>query len=800
MSLFERVVRRLCRTSLSRPWLLLGACAALCVPAASEARRIRLDTDLKRLLPEDSLAVRRSHGLESVVGGDGGYFSVLFEGPDHPVLVRALDAAAARISAVPAVGSVETRNAVEFIRRYKYLLVSSDRLREVQERIDRLEREVNPFVESLEDEEEAPADRKGRDEDLEREVKRYLDLPELYQSEDGRIVGMLVRPRLGITSLGATRDLCARIEGIAAEVGRRHGVWAGVSGSLRNKVDIYTQIREDLNRSGTISTAGILLTLVLAFRGPRVLPVVLLPLLVGLLWSYGLVPTMVGDLNTITSFLLMVLFGMGVEFSIHLVKRFQHELRERPLEDALFETFRSTGRSILTSGFATTLGMAVLMFSAFRGFSEFGIISATSILAIFLSMFVVLPPALVLGTRSGLVRPRLLDEKGPALLPPRWVTAAVVLAVLAGGAAAGSRLSFDYDFANLQAEVPAAALVKEKHRAVFSGVSAPAAVYAARDLPALDAALDRLRRAKAAEGADPVMGTILSVRDVVPEAGELTVRRELLADIQDRLRAPWTGRVKDQTQQRWIRDIREFVPPEEPPALAGLPDTLRRRLATRDDSGGWIVSVDTAAGRSKDGRVAMTFTRRLYDLVMPEGVDGPTGDKPVLAEILWIVTSEGPWLVGLTFAGIVALVFFDRRSAPETAWVVMPLAAGLLLTLGGMVALGWKLNFFNIVVLPNLIGNAVDNGVHYFRRWIETGLDTRGVQRELAGALSASAGTTVMGYLGMAFAHHAGLRSIGLLAVLGLGCCWFTGVVLMPGTLDWLAARRRHRVPAAAAV
>ena len=50
---------------------------------------------------------------------------------------------------------------------------------------------------------------------------------------------------------------------------------------------------------------------------------------------------------------------------------------------------------------------------------------------------------------------------------------------------------------------------------------------------------------------------------------------------------------------------------------------------------------------------------------------------------------------------------------------------------------------------------------------------------------------TIMGYAGMAFAHHPGLRSIGNLAVLGLTCTWITALVLLPGLLSWREAIRR---------
>jgi predicted RND superfamily exporter protein len=51
--------------------------------------------------------------------------------------------------------------------------------------------------------------------------------------------------------------------------------------------------------------------------------------------------------------------------------------------------------------------------------------------------------------------------------------------------------------------------------------------------------------------------------------------------------------------------------------------------------------------------------------------------------------------------------------------------------------------------------------------------------------------TTVVGFGAMLFAHHQGLRSIALTAVLGVVCCWATVVVLMAGVLRLRERRRR---------
>jgi hypothetical protein len=408
-------------------------------------------------------------------------------------------------------------------------------------------------------------------------------------------------------------------------------------------------------------------------------------------------------------------------------------------------------------------------------------------------MFLVLPAAMVLGRRLGMLRgqPPLVGRWG--LVPSGWPTAVLAAMVLAAVVLARSRLEFDYDFSSLKAEVRTAGEVRLRHAQVYQGFSAPGAIYVVRDLETLDKAVKVLERARDARGESPIVSKISSVRNFVPEASEMIQRRGLLADIQDRLQGRWIRRVKDEQRKRWIEDIRDFSQPSTSPTLEDLPPEMRQSLIARDGSGALLLAVDTP-GRSKDGRTSMAFAAELYGLKMPEGVRGPTGERLVLAEILWLVTNEGPWLVGLTFLGICVLVLLDRRgSLAETFWILLPLASGVILTLGAMPVLGWKLNFFNMVVLPSLIGMSVDSGVHYYRRWQELGHDTEAAQQELLEPLTGSALTTVMGYAGMVFANHQGLRSIGNLAMLGLTCCWVTSVVLMPGILRLRERRLRRK-------
>ena len=89
-TIFYRELRAVCRFSYRHAYVLVLLALALSVPAFFEARNLTLDTDLTRLLPRNSEAVRWSERLESAVG-DGGYFSVIVEGGSADARRAAVD-------------------------------------------------------------------------------------------------------------------------------------------------------------------------------------------------------------------------------------------------------------------------------------------------------------------------------------------------------------------------------------------------------------------------------------------------------------------------------------------------------------------------------------------------------------------------------------------------------------------------------------------------------------------------------------------------------------------------------------
>lgn len=162
--------------------------------------------------------------------------------------------------------------------------------------------------------------------------------------------------------------------------------------------------------------------------------------------------------------------------------------------------------------------------------------------------------------------------------------------------------------------------------------------------------------------------------------------------------------------------------------------------------------------------------------------------------MLKLMIRDSRWAIGITLLVVFLIVFIDFRSIRNGMLVMLPLICGAIWMCGSMFLSGMKLNFYNMVALPTIIGMGIDNGVHLFHRYQEEGADSIPViLRNTGGAMLVSMMTTMIGFFGLITARHPGLNSIGKLAVIGLLTCFVAAVVVLPAVLEILDRLKRNR-------
>ena len=200
----------------------------------------------------------------------------------------------------------------------------------------------------------------------------------------------------------------------------------------------------------------------------------------------------------------------------------------------------------------------------------------------------------------------------------------------------------------------------------------------------------------------------------------------------------------------------------------------------------------------RDGRQAIEFADDTHLITTESGKRFYSSSSSIIfADMLKLMIRDSRWAIGITLLVVFLIVFIDFRSIRNGLLVMLPLICGAIWMCGSMFLTGMKLNFYNMVALPTIIGMGIDNGVHLFHRYQEEGADSMPViLRNTGGAMLVSMMTTMIGFFGLITARHPGLNSIGKLAVIGLLTCFVAAVVVLPAVLEILDRLKRNR-PAA---
>ena len=664
-----------------------------------------------------------------------------------------------------------------------------------------------------------------------RERFKAYDIPEYYTADEGRILVLKARPRFNTTEVRPTRELLAetRAEVERLRPSRYHpkmevrleGHYADMSGQVNT-------LKDDVLSTTAICLAILMSVVVLYFRRLRPLILVFVPLLTSVFWSLGLAELRYGSLNLISAFIFVILLGLGIDFGIHMVARYREELATgRPWRAAVERTATTTGVSVFTGATTTAVVFLMLSLARFKGFSQFGMVAGVGVVFSLLGVFLILP-ALIAVIEPRLpwrVRPR-TQGAGPAWLGvarPGFVWALALTILVTGAAFAGysavnlDSLSFELDFSKLgnkkrrdpnredrQADFrDAVGRVTTGAPAIVMGARPEDAEQLYRDLAGISE-LPRDEQARIARAFEPaqlpdehtralaerfglarvnIMGRFLSkafsLYTFLPPDQE--AKLPILKDIRRRLeakRALFEGEERQELDEFLAHVAREAL------TLERLPEWIRAQFRELDGTEGGFVILWTR--KSKDSYPnARDLKTAFFDLEQPDGRTTPTAANYfVMVDVIDYVAGDAPVVFSLAFVAIVLLVGLQLRRVLAVALVLLPLLMALLWTCGFLYASDTKLNFYNMVLLPLLIGMGVDAGVHIYGRYREEGPGSLGaVVKDTGGAVFVAALTTAIGFGGVYGSDHIGLGSMGTLAIVGIALTMTSAVLALPALL-----------------
>ncbi len=755
--------------------------------AAKLAENIK--TDFADLLSDEYVSVRELNRIKSRIGGIGPLM-VVITSDDLDAAVSFMLVLADSLEHSPLISSVSRLDSKkDLLDKNQLLYMDLGDLREINRRLDEhieLQKlKQSPLFFAFDDEEE--------------QVLDFSDIEAKYQ-QDGAVVAeqyrqyVITREGNGVIlrlyPAGLTTDVAfsqalidhldQTIAAIAPE--RFHpSIECVYKGSFHNSANQFTIIVQDLKSTALYSTVGVLLLITLFFRQVIGSLFITLPLLMSLTWTFGVTYLAIGSLNMITVGLFAILFGLGIDFGIHIFARYR-EARRRgmDIEQALTVTVRHTGKALTTTAFTTSVAFYSLLLTDFKGFSEFGFIVGTGILFSLVAMVAICPAFIVLAERLRLVIPirkrSVLWRTGRYPMP--WATLLIGAMVTGYSLYHLGDLEFEYDFSKLKPAPPPNMNKGSLPQSLKEGRS-PAIVLT----ESYDEAMEVVRtveRIKAARGDSSTVLSVKSVYSALPQAQD--AKLALIADIRDLLDRE--EGLFSESERAKLDSLRPYLDVEKL-TLYDLPADLTNEFKDKEGNILNFVAIN-AAVELKDGKDAIRFAEEISHIETPTGKTYIASSSHIIvAEMLKVMLEDSSLAVILTLAVVAVMLLIDLRSFVDTLLVLTPLLNALVWVVGSMYAFDIKLNLYNMVAFPTIIGMGVDNSVHIFHRYQEVGRGSlRLVLRTTGVALLATSLTTMVGFSGLVPAIHPALTSIGVLSLVGLGFCFITSVTLLPALLQ----------------
>jgi predicted RND superfamily exporter protein len=605
---------------------------------------------------------------------------------------------------------------------------------------------------------------------------RGLDEQGYFVSNDGERLLVVAFPEFSGDEVADYEPTVARMRELAA-AHEHDGISIILTGLPFLVVDEQAALASGMTRASLATGLGILFVLMLAFRSFKRSVIALLPILVGTVVSLGALYLLFDTLDPITSSFAAILMGLGIDFSVHIMARYDEDLRlGRTRREALFSSLSKAGPGVVTGALTTALAFLTISTTEFTSYGRMGVITAIGLMVGVVTTLLLLPvvmgrgdldvhvdPPKPIGGMGALAK---LARSSPLLI----LIGAVALALL-GVAFTPSFNPRFLEFLPRSMESTQGLTKLEKDGALtpwFAWVTADdleqargqaetlrsmdsvARVDSPTDmLPKLDAErLAKLQRDFAGIERDPdwaklaarepdpaaLAKQVLAVIDALDElsfaaeqagrdTASITATKQAFSDLRKRLET--TPAISAEATLDSIENqMASLLGPAWTTARAvsarghwltsDLPDMFELRFVARDGSDRVALYVYPAGDITSGADHNAPARRFAEDL---ESVDPDAAGQGIsLHHHNDMILGGFKRAAMFSLCLVIALLLLDFANIRKALLALFPVLVGMGWTVGLMALVGLRLNVATIVVMPLILGIGVDAGIHMIHR------------------------------------------------------------------------------------
>lgn len=561
------------------------------------------------------------------------------------------------------------------------------------------------------------------------------------------------------------------------------GITAGITGgAFVQDVEGDRRAMSNLFSSAGATLVAVILFIIFIFRRLMLPLLMLYPLLLGVVLTTAFATIAYGELNMFSIGFAALLFGLGIDFSVHILSRFLEERAlGKELVPALMTAYKKTGSGIFIGAVTTAIAFFSFMLARFKAFSQIGGLSGVGILLMcFVMLF--LAPALIAVFHRNAMKPvrnrswHWLSFVGQSAIRFRVVLTVLLIACGLLLLPAVLRTSLVRDTSQIYP--------KDLNSLQWLKVVEKEFQYNPNTLIFRITGEEQLRSAVTTLTARDDVQKVSSILEWMPR--DEMYKRTILKQMRDLLvrfspDTPFSG-----TMAALLINALDIAPF----TLSDMPQDLQAMHVGSDGS----FQVEVVPKHN--------IWEPVHFLTLQSAISNianttPVGMPAMMFEISALIEKDIP-IICLVCLGIslVLLLFMFKRVSIAIITMV-PLVLTLYFTPGLMQLLNIPLNLFSILAFPLIIGIGIDGSIHLAHRIMEQPDAIPIAVMHSGKAIITTTITTVLGFGSLILIQHPGMQSLGAATSMGLLTCLFFTLVWIPLLLSFIPNKIKHDQKAA---
>ncbi len=589
------------------------------------------------------------------------------------------------------------------------------------------------------------------------------------------------------------------LNNLMGKLSKKYNVQYGFTGSYAMVKDNKDAISYSLQSTTIFSLIGIIILFALAYKKFSYIATVILVLGISTIWLLAIVNLLIGHFNSITSFMIATLLGLGIDYSIHLTSAYIRERHRGGIaEEGIIVSLTEVGPSITIGSLTTAAAFLILVVAPSQAFRELAIIASVGILSYWIVAIITIPTVLAIFRKS--FKPGKKTSVDSKILKPLSefiqqhyiliIIFFVIVSVAISFYAYRTINNFDYSNSNLVTPgLKSEVLFNDLLRSTSSTPTTSIYAYASSldDIDSIE------KKIEADSQLSKFVISMKSIKDYLPQYDN--IKRFYINKILNEFHYLETNPIFMAFMDKWhdfkymmdnCDKLKNYTQLELDKTIISNPSVLLPIKLNYLYDGKYIVSINVTS------KIFGGQFQQFFDACENSGID-LVGYSTALYSVMKSVKNSTWLTLAASIIAISIIIFLSFKNLLYSLSTLSVLFMALWWMFGFMGIFNYKMDMITAIVMPLIIGIGVDNGVHMTNSFIVNGENVDSVSKSLLGtgkALTFSMATTVLAFASGLFSNNPAFKEIGVTLSIGIVSSYLAGMFLVPAIYVLIERRR----------